>query len=487
MLIQRYTIVCNQIFDSVRFAQYDSNSWEAFMSRFFKILVLLATIALVAAACGTSDDTTTTTAAAAQATTTTAAAAGETTTTAEAMEPWVFAASLPLTGDFAIPGSKHNDGYQFCVDEINRLGGLLGHEVIYLGEDNQSTPEQAVSQIQRHIEDADVLLGTFSSLLTFPASTAARDAGMVYPIPSGGALRIWSRGYENIFYFQQNAAEEIGASPLAMIEYYVEQGIIDPAPTTVAIVDADDFFASAIVTGLVGGEVREPGGGDVLVELPGFLSDTEIVVVYQETWPIPFTDWNTLANSMKNSGAELVFAATASPDEAISLVNAMATVDYQPQLLWMSQGAQTEFLDTLGDNANNITVHGSWHPLANWEGTLAGQPYTNVDFIENFTASFGRAPDEDEAIPFAVCQGMEQAVIGTGGVDHAAMQQWLHDRTPTDPVSTVLGPFVWDERGLPLDRSLIMTQWQDEVLEFVFPVGEFPGVVDLIYPKSEFS
>ncbi len=458
------------------------------MRRFSRLFVLLAALALVAAACGDSDDTTTT--AGESAATTTTAAAEETTTTAgeeEAMEPYIFAASLPLTGDFAIPGSKHNDGYQFCVDEINRLGGLLGHEVQYLGEDNQSTPEQAVSQIQRHIEEADVLLGTFSSLLTFPASTAARDAGMVYPIPSGGALRIWSRGYENIFYFQQNAAEEIGASPLAMIEYYVEQGIIDPAPTTVAIVDADDFFASAIVTGLVGGEVREPGGGDVLVELPGFLADTEIVVVYQETWPIPFTDWNTLANSMKNSGAELVFAATASPDEAISLVNAMATVDYQPKLLWMSQGAQTEFLDTLGDNANNITVHGSWHPLANWEGTLAGQPYTNQDFIDNFTASFGRAPDEDEAIPFAVCQGMEQAILGTGGVDHAAMQQWLHDRGPTDPVSTVLGPFVWDERGLPLDRSLIMTQWQDGTLEFVYPVDEFPGVVDLIYPKSEFS
>ena len=120
--------------------------------------------------------------------------------------------------------------------------------------------------------------------------------------------------------------------------------------------------------------MRAPGGGDVLVELAGFLEGSGIDVVFQEQWPVPFTDWNTLANSMKNSAADLVFAATASPDEAISLVNAMATVDYQPQLLWMSQGAQTEFLDTLGDNANEITVHGSWHPLANWEGTLAGQP-----------------------------------------------------------------------------------------------------------------
>lgn len=457
------------------------------MSRFSRLLVLLATIALIAAACATTEDTTTTTTPTPQATTTTAAAQ-ETTTTAEAMEPIVFAASLPLTGDFAIPGSKHADGYQFCVDEINRLGGLLGSEVEFILDDNQSAPEQAVAQVQRQIDvdGADVLLGTFSSLLTFPASTEALNAGMVYPIPSGGALRIWSRGYDNIFYFQQNAAELIGFSPVAMIEYYVEQGIIDPAPTSVAIVNADDFFASAIVKGLVGGDVPIPDS-DEIVTIDGFLDGTGIEVAFQEEWPVPFTDWLTLANSMKNSGAEMVFAATASPDEAISLVNAMATVDYNPKLVWMSQGAQIEFLDTLGDKADGITVHGAWHPLANWEGSLGGQPYTNQDFIDNFTAAFGRAPDEDEAIPFAVCQGMEQAVIGTGGTDNAAMAVWLHDRTVDDPVKTVLGDFYWDERGLPIDRSLIMTQWQDGILEFVFPVGEFPGTKDLVYPKREFQ
>ena len=138
-----------------------------------------------------------------------------------------------------------------------------------------------------------------------------------------GALRIWERGYDNIFYFQQNAAEEIGFSPLAMIEYYVDQGVIDPPPTSVAIVHADDFFADAIVVGLVGGEVSIPDSDEV-VPVEGLLTPTDIEVLYRpEQWPVPFNDWLTLANSIKNSGAEMVFAATASPDEAISLVNAV--------------------------------------------------------------------------------------------------------------------------------------------------------------------
>ena len=208
------------------------------MNRFTKLLSLLAVFALIVAACSSdSDDTTTTAAAGGDETTTTAAAAGETTTTAAATEettttaamsddPILFAASLPLTGDFAIPGSKHGDGYQFCVDEINARGGILGREVQLLVEDNRSDPEVTVSQVQRQIEveGADALLGTFSSLLTFPASTVANQANMMYPIPSGAALRIWERGFDNIFYFQQNAAELIGFSPVSMIEYYTEHG-----------------------------------------------------------------------------------------------------------------------------------------------------------------------------------------------------------------------------------------------------------------------
>ena len=468
------------------------------MHRFTKLLALLAVLALIVAACGDDDDATTTTAAAGGETTTTAASGGEETTTTAAAggettttevmsdDPILFAASLPLTGDFAIPGSKHADGYKFCVDEINARGGILGRPVELLVEDNRSDPEVTVSQVQRQIEveGADALLGTFSSLLTFPASTVANQADMMYPIPSGAALRIWERGFDNIFYFQQNAAELIGFSPVSMIEYYTGTGVIDPAITTTAIVNADDFFANAIVTGLVGGEVAIPDSDEV-VTVEGYLPTVGIDVVYQEQWPVPFTDWLTLANSIKNSGAEMVVAATASPDEAISLMNTFATVQYNPKLIWMSQGAQSEFQETLGDVANGVTIHSAWHPLADWEGVLGGEVYTNTDFIDGFTESFGRAPDEDEAIPFSLCQGVEQAILGIGSTDNVAMSEWMHARTPDDPVKTILGDWVWDERGLPVDRSMIMVQWQDGELKFVYPVGEFPGTVDLVYPKPE--
>ena len=47
-------------------------------------------------------------------------------------------ASMPLTGNFAVPGSKHLEGYEMCVDIINRHGGWLDQEVELVVSDNRS-------------------------------------------------------------------------------------------------------------------------------------------------------------------------------------------------------------------------------------------------------------------------------------------------------------------------------------------------------------
>jgi branched-chain amino acid transport system substrate-binding protein len=218
---------------------------------------------------------------------------------------------------------------------------------------------------------------------------------------------------------------------------------------------------------------------------PGALAEAGVELVLQEDYPTGFTDWLTLANTIAGSEAEFLSISTASPDEAISLIRALQTVGYQPQFVYASQGAQSEFQESLGDAAEGVAIHTVWHPSIEFEGMLGGETYTNAQFIEGFTTAFDRPPDEDEAIPFAVCEGMEQAILGAGTTDNAVLSQWLRDRTADDPVRTVMGDFNWDERGLPVGRDFLVNQWQDGELAFVFPVGDFPGTTDMVYPKPE--
>jgi len=401
---------------------------------------------------------------------------------AEPVEPIKIGASMPLTGGFAIPGQKHTDGYQLCVDLINERGGLLGRPVELIVSDNQSDVDTILAQTERmiNVDKIDLLFGTFSSRLTFPQTSITEQAQIVNPIPSGASLRIYSRGYKYIFYFQQLAAEYVGRSPINLISDLVPA---DEKPTSVAVVYADDFFAGSIALGLLGGEVDT---GEGVIQLPSLLEDAGMTVVYEEMWPEEgFSDWITLANSMKASGAEFVIGLTASADEAVLLTRAMQTAAYNPKGVYLSQGTQNEYLEGVGEAANGVMIHAAWHPLVQWEGLLAGEPYTNQDFQADFEAAFGRPADEDEAIPFALCQGMEQAVRATGTTDNTAIRDWFASRTADDPVKTIIGDRYWDDMGLAIDANFVMTQWQDGKLEFVYPVGEFPGTVDLVWPKPE--
>ena len=399
--------------------------------------------------------------------------------------PIKIGTSLPLTGEFSITGTKHRDGYQLCVDEINKGGGLLDRQVELIASDDQSDVDTTLAQFERfiNVDKVDLIFGTFSSKLTFPAGAITQKAKMLHPIPSAAALRVWERGFDYQFYFQPNAAEYIGTSPVMMLKDLVPA---DQQPKTIAMAYADDFYANALIAGLLGEDVvfQNDDGTEKTVSLsPGSLSQLNAKVVFKQQWPEGFTDWTTLATSIKAANADFLFAPVTSADEAIQLIRALQTVGYQPKGIFMSQGAQKEFGEALGSAANGVTIQASWHPLANFSGMLNGKEYTNQMFLDAFKAKYGTEGGEDEAIPFALCQGIEQAVRATGTTDNTVLREWLASRTEKDPVKTILGDFYWDSRGLPINKSFIMTQWQDGQLKFVYPTDAFPGVVPLQYPK----
>ncbi len=407
-------------------------------------------------------------------------------TAAVAAAPIVIGTSLPLTGEFSITGTKHQAGYQLCVDLINKGGGLLGRQVNLIVSDNQSDVDTTLAQFERfiNVDKVDLIFGSFSSKLTFPATSITELAGYLHPIPSAAALRVYERGFKNLVYFQPNAAEYIGASPVMMIKDLVAA---DKQPATIAIAYADDFYASALVAGLLGQDVtfqNDDGTNKTVSLAPGELKKAGLDnIVFNEMWPAGFTDWTTLASKIKAANADFLFAPVTSADEAIQLVRALQQVGYQPKGIFMSQGAQAEFGQALGSAANGITIQASWHPLANFTGVLNGAEFTNQMFLDAFKATNSTDAGEDEAIPFALCQGIEQAVRTTGSTDNKVLHDWLAARTAAEPVKTILGDFYWDERGLPINKSFIMTQWQDGKLEFVYPTDAFPGVKPLLYPK----
>jgi branched-chain amino acid transport system substrate-binding protein len=401
----------------------------------------------------------------------------------------LFAASLPLTGSFSVPGEFHEQGYKLCVDTINANGGLLdGRKVKLEVSDNQSDPETVATQTDRFIsvDNADILLGTFSTLLSFPASAMAERAQMVYPEPSDSSLQSHSRGLKYNFGFTLKPINYIGQTPVDALADFRDSGVIPEAdfPKTAAVIYQDDFFTNSISLGLVGGTLEIPGSDDVVDFGEGYLNEVGMDLVFDEKFPADFSDWVGLANRVRKSGAEMLFVLTLPPAE-VDIVKAMSTVDYQPKATWFTQGTYPEFSEQLGKAAEGIMTWSTWDPNIDWKGAeLAGEPMGNPDFVEAIEKELGSPANEDQAQAFTVCQTMAEAIEAVGSTDNTKIRDWMASRSEDDPVQTIQGPYYWDDKGLTAGRDVVLLQWQDGELRFVYPQSEeYPNVTDVLWPK----
>jgi branched-chain amino acid transport system substrate-binding protein len=69
-----------------------------------------------------------------------------------AAEPIRFGAILPLTGPGAVVGTQEQRGIQFAVDEANAKGGIDGHQIEVLFEDNQAKPDQSILSFNKLVD-----------------------------------------------------------------------------------------------------------------------------------------------------------------------------------------------------------------------------------------------------------------------------------------------------------------------------------------------
>src|SRR3954470_19780424 len=108
-------------------------------------------------------------------------------------DPIVIGISLPLTGDFSQPGGEARKGYEIWRDQVNADGGMLGRQVELKITDDASNQDTVVTDYTKLItqDKVDLLLGTFSTLLNFPASAVAEKNGMLYVEPAGGAPKMF--------------------------------------------------------------------------------------------------------------------------------------------------------------------------------------------------------------------------------------------------------------------------------------------------------
>jgi len=351
-----------------------------------------------------------------------------------AKAPIKIGVSLPLTGDFSEPGSAALRGYQIWQQMVNAKGGLLGRKVQLIVKDDRSDQNTIVSDYNSLINESkvDLLLGTFSSLLNLPASAVAEKFHMVYVEPAGGSPKMFNRGFQYLFFAQQATAPH----QADLFAKWVKGLPPGQRPTTAAYPTQDDPFAAPVIAGL-----------------KSQLESAGIKTVYTTTYPPGTTDYDTIASSIKSSGADLV-AQGAVFDDGVGLIRSMKKVGYSPKALFQTSApseAKT-FSDAVGiANTNGIFYAVSWSPSAK------GSKYPlNQEFLAAYKKKFkGSIPAEDAADGFTAAQVLQTAVTKVGKIDQDKIKDYLHSK----PVRTILGPLSWDANGAPR-QAFFLAQWQ---------------------------
>ncbi|MBM3217651.1 MAG: hypothetical protein FJZ38_03045 [Candidatus Rokubacteria bacterium] len=107
----------------------------------------------------------------------------------------------PLTGNLAVRGKGHLEGYEIMRDLINeKFGGVMGKKLVFAVGDGPD-PTAATSEATRLAtrEGVKIITGTFSSTLCGAASEAASRQNVIYWETSCVDPRFTRRGLKNVF------------------------------------------------------------------------------------------------------------------------------------------------------------------------------------------------------------------------------------------------------------------------------------------------
>jgi branched-chain amino acid transport system substrate-binding protein len=376
---------------------------------------------------------------------------------ADTDKPIVIGISLPLTGDFSQPGGEAKRGYEVWAKQINAAGGLLGRQVQLKIVDDASSQDTVVTDYTKLItqDKVDLLLGTFSSLLNFPASAVAEKNGMVFVEPAGGAPDMFSRGFKYLFFAQPATAPH----QADVFVDWIKSLPADQRPKTAAYPTQDDPFAAPVIE-----------------SMEKQLKALGVQTVYSETYPPDTTNFQSIASQMAAKKPDLI-AQGAVFEDGVGLVRSLKQLDYSPKMMFQTSAPSNagQYSDGVGvGSTEGVFYTVSWHQDA--------KTPKNAEFVAGYKKAYADAdPAEDAADAYAAAEVLAAGVTAVGSLDQAKLRDWLH----ANEVQTILGPLSWEATGEPKGKFLL-AQWQSGKAQVVAP-AEAATSTKVVNPKPDWK
>ncbi len=363
-----------------------------------------------------------------------------------AQPPVIIGATIAQSGALARASKAQLTAYQLAEEITNQEGGVLGRPVKLVLYDDQSNASNGVTLYRRLIyqDKVDLLLGPFSSGVTFAVAPIVEQARIPVIAPQAADPKIWEGGRRYLFQVLPHGHSYLsGAADLA-----AKHGL-----RKVAIVYLENAMPIAAAEG-VRRRAKELG----------------LNIVMDESYSTDTSDFTAIMSKAKRLGAELIVGGGFINDE-IALTKAAKSVSYSPRLMmWQIGASDPNFRRELGEDADYVGGNTNWEVFFKTPG--------NDEFVKRYTAKFNEAPYYDTAASYAAFRLLVEAVRKVGRLDREAIRDWL-SKTKT---MTVFGEYEVNETGAQVGKHSAMFQWQKGSKVIVWPESLKMG--ELVVPDD---
>ncbi|WP_456786699.1 urea ABC transporter substrate-binding protein [Cellulomonas sp. P5_C5] len=310
-----------------------------------------------------------------------------------------------LSGTMAISEQTVRDSLDLAAEEINADGGVLGKQLEIVAEDGASEPTVFAEKAEKLISSdcvAAVFGGwTSSSRKAMLPVFEAKDSLLFYPVQYEGL-----EASPNIFYTGATTNQQI----LPGMDYLKEQG-----KSKIFLVGSDYVFPRTANK-----------------EIVAWAGANDVEIVGEEYAPLGHTDFATIVNKLKGSGADAVFN-TLNGDSNVAFFKEYKNVGLAADTLPVVSVSIAE------EEVGGIGIDNIVGQLTAWNYYQTVDSPENTTFVEAFKAKFGddRVTSDPMEAAYTSLYLWKLMVEKAESFDVAAVQEAADGTTFEAPEGTV--------------------------------------------------
>jgi branched-chain amino acid transport system substrate-binding protein len=314
--------------------------------------------------------------------------------------PIRIGAVFPISGSAASLAGQELRGVQIAADLVNAAGGVAGRRIELDVRDLESADQAPAVMASLRSDGVNIVVGTYSSDLSVPASTAADAAGMLYWETGAVADRLTGRGLPLVFRVGASGTNlGTNSASFAAQELAPRLGRA-PSQLRLAIVSARDDYASSVADAAA-----------------STASAAGVPVVARITYDLVLPGWPAVMSQLAAARPDVIILASHIPD-GVAFRQAMIAAGLHVGALIGSTMAECDpdFAGELGADA--VGVFASDRPTGGFQPTALG-PAARATY-DRFAAAWASGEDAPAASSPGSATSPGSGVGGSGGYGTAS-------------------------------------------------------------------